>query len=311
MIFRIRLLPKINIDAFEGEKLLTLPHILLVPFTSRIYLNTVGTIPGEGNSGLNSYAKVSSTVMYRYTGRVLASTVRREHTPFKLFQTLDYRIYISILASVITMSLEMAISRTSIKTFVSNFWSYLSVILSDTYSIRNVVKSTADRLMTGVWLMSCTVLLAAFSGLLRDLMIQPNPISWIDSWDDLAEWKHLCIYTTYASEVNFYISYFSNESIAQNFAKRMKLLNNDELYKDFKRWDTDIDYQGIKDGTAALVGDLFYIDTLKQNLVSRYGMIENLDFHISELDDIASQPSFIVTNGLTFNDSMTSKLNQV
>ena len=281
----------------------------MVPFTSRIYLNTIGTI--LSNSGLNSHAKVSSTFMYRYTGRVLARTIQKDHMPFKLFETMDYRIYFSILASVIIISLVMAISRTSIKTFVSNFWSYLSVILSDTHSIKNAVKSTAERLLTCVWLMSCTVLLAAFSGLLRDLMIKPKPIYWIDSWDDLAEWKHLAIYTTYASDVNYYISFSSNESIAQNFAKRMVLLNNDDLNNDPKKWDIGPYYDGIRDGKVAMVGDLFYMDTFKQNLISRYGMIENLDFHISELDDIASQPSFIVTNGLTFNDSMTSKLNQV
>ena len=142
-------------------------------------------------------------------------------------------------------------------------------------------------------------------------MIKPKPIYWIDSWDDLAEWKHLTISATSVSGIQYYITNFGNESMAQNFAKRIVVLNNDVLYNDPKRWDTDLDYEGVKEGRVALVSDSFYLDTLKQNLISRYGMIEDLDFHISKSDKLVSQPSFIITNVFSFNDVMASKLNLV
>ena len=299
-------------DAFEDKESLTLPDIFSVPFTSRIYLNTLRK--DEGDNGQDSFARVSSTFMYRYTGRVLASTIKGQHTQLKFFETMDRRVYILLVLSIFIISLVLAISRVSNSNFFCKLWSQLLIILSDNYLKKTAMRSTAERLLTAVWLMSCTVFMAAFLGLSRDSMIKPKPIYWIDSWADLAylaKWQHLAIVTTYASDLNFYINNFKNENIAQKFAKRIELFNNDDLNNEPTMWDKRVKFREVKDGEAALVGDLYYLDTLKQNLVSRYGMIEDLDFHVSKSDDIASQPSFIVTNRLTINNSMASKLNLV
>ena len=306
------MLPKINTDTFQGEESPEeLPDILLVPFTARIYLDAIKNIKEQRGYNIEPIVRISSTIMYRYSDSVLASTIKGKYTPFKIFETMDFRIYIFILLSVFIMSLVVAIPRVSINVFFSNLWSHLSIILSDNYSVKSAVMSTADRLMIGVWLMSCTVLLAAFSGLIRELMIKPKPIYWIDSLDDLAEWKHLTIWTTSATGLSYYLTNFRNESMAQNFVKRIVVLNNDLLSDDPKRWDNEFDYNGVKDGKVAIVGDLFYSYILKQNLISRYGMIEDLDFHISKSDDLPSQPSFIVTMTYSFNDYMASILNLV
>ena len=53
--------------------------------------------------------------------------------------------------------------------------------------------------------MTSTVMMAAFSGLLREQMMKPQPIRWIDSLDDLYsdERKDLYITTTDATEIAF------------------------------------------------------------------------------------------------------------
>ena len=287
-------MPRINTNTFQGRRNYY-PDIMLIPMISRIFLDTIKRFKDERSVDIEPFMRVSSTIMYRYTDKVLAKTRRGGETPFKFFESMDYRVYILLLLSVIVMSLVVAIPRASINSFLSNVWSHLSIILSDTYSVKTAVMSTADRLLTGVWLMSCFVVLAAFSGLLRDLMIKPKPIYWIDSWDDLAEWQHMKIATSSVGGIEDYITNFANESMAQNFVKRKVLINIDDLYNDPKRWDTDFDYEGVRDGRVALVGDLFYLNILKQNLFSRYGMIEDLDFHISKSDNLISQPSFIMS----------------
>ena len=154
-------------------------------------------------------------------------------------------------------------------------------------------------------------LLSAFSGLLRGLMIKPKPIYWIASWDDLAELQHLTLWVTSVSDGYYYANNSINDSLAENFAKRMVVTDHDYLENEPKRWDTDVDYDGVRDGKVALVCDLFYLNTLKQNLISRYEMIEDLDFNKSKSADLVSQPTFIVTNVLSFDDHMASKLNLV
>ena len=158
--------PKINSNSFEAQRTF-FPDIFLIPIYARIYLNGIKRIREERGFDIEQYSRVSSTIIYRYNDKVLASTKRGGLTPFKLFETMDYRVYILLLFSVIMLSLVVAIPRASINIFFSNLWAHLSIILSDTYSMKTAVMSTADRLLTGVWLMSCTVLLAAFSGLFK------------------------------------------------------------------------------------------------------------------------------------------------
>ena len=192
------------------------------------------------------------------------------------------------------------------KTFFVTFWAYLSVIISDTYTIK--MKTLLERNLMGIWLMSCTVLLAAFAGLLRNLMIKPKPIYWIDSWNDLGQWQHLNIVTSSFGEIYYYVNHYVTDSLAKNFAKRIMVTDHDKLAGDESNWDR-ADFGVIKDHKVALVGDLYYLDIAKQNLISRYAMIEDLDFHISKSEDRISQPTFTLTNRLTFNDSMASTLN--
>ena len=78
-----------------------------------------------------------------------------------------------------------------------------------------------------------------------------------------------------------------------------------------KSYDEDFDYEGIRDGKVALIEDRFYLEIFKQNLMMKYGMIEDRDFHISNSDDIIPQPIFLMTNKVRLNKSMADKLDNV
>ena len=133
------------------------------------------------------------------------------------------------------------------------------------------------------WLLMCVILTAAFSGMLRDLLIKPRPIYWVDSWDDLVNWNELKIQTpVLGSFVNFIRKnpdhYWSKEIINN---KRLQIFQpsilNDNLDKAF-------DFDGIANGKVALVLPSQYLHVLKNNLVVR-GLEEDIDFHISKNGD--------------------------
>ena len=170
-----------------------------------------------------------------------------------MFESFDKEIYLSILLVMIIMALVVFTYRKSVKVFFTTLWSYASVLLSDYYSLR--IDNRINRLLTGVWLMSCTVLLAAFSGILRNLMIKAKPILWIDSWDDLLEWKGLEIQAFHTSGLGAYIEKYDTP-MTQNFKSRLKggYLTIDEFEKGIKTHDKDMDYEGVRDGRTAIAG---------------------------------------------------------
>ena len=91
----------------------------------------------------------------------------------------------------------------------------------------------------------------------------------------------------------------------------INVTNSDPYEKGEKSYDDDLDYAGIRNGSVVMVEDKFYLDIFKQNLMIKYGMIEDLDFHISQSDDIIPQPVFMLTNKVRLNDSMADKLDNV
>ena len=91
--------------------------------------------------------------------------------------------------------------------------------------------------------MSCTVLLAAFSGLLRGQLLRPDPIYWIDSLQDLYQWKELKIQAFGGTYIDTFAKDSKSSPMVKNFLSRLHLLN----YYDFNenKKGTDIDYNGI------------------------------------------------------------------
>ena len=112
---------------------------------------------------------------------------------FEIFNTFQIEIYYSIIISILVLSLVIGVSKLSVKFFFSTIWSYISVILSHFDSLK--IESTVDRLLTGIWLLSCITLMAAFSGILKDLLITSLPIFSIDTLDNLMDRENIRIDT--------------------------------------------------------------------------------------------------------------------
>ena len=102
---------------------------------------------------------------------------------FSYFECFDASIYYSILFSLLIVSTVISIHYKSIEVFFKMLWIYSSVILSDYYAIK--FSKTFDRIISGVWLIACTVLLAAISGQLWNQLIRRQPLEMIESWNDL------------------------------------------------------------------------------------------------------------------------------
>ena len=122
----------------------------------------------------------------------------------KQFQVFDAEIYLGILTSLIILTLASCLNnKFTIVTFIKNIWNYFIVLLSENNSI--IRRKGVERLLSGVWVIASTILMAAFAGLLTEQMMKPQPIRWIDSLDDLYsdEWKDLYITTTDATEIAF------------------------------------------------------------------------------------------------------------
>ena len=251
--------------------------------------------------GAEEFARRSSIVGFAYPDIVLAKTRKGNLSLFQQFKCFNIEIYISILFSIVLISVFMSLYKRSLNTFFRTFWSYSSIILSDHFSHK--VNKSIERLLSGIWLMSCTVLLAAFSGQLRESLIKPKPIHWIDSWEDLFAWEHLKIETFRSSNLNTYIDQFEKEN--GKLKERLKILE-DELYiNNTKTYDKDIDYEGVRMGVTALVHNHEYMDMIKLNLIKN-NFQEDIDFHISKSGGIP-QSFTTLTNRANFNETLAMK----
>ena len=149
------------------------------------------------------------------------------------------------------ISLVIGLKNKSIKTFFETVWQYFSVILSEYFSIKPI--GHFERSLAAIWLLSCNVLIALYSGHLWDLLVRPQPIDKIDSWDDLytkPQWNKLKIRTPeYLDMADFAMT--DKSEMAQNFKKRIILVNPFEFVFDDNMVETALN--GLFSGKEVLV----------------------------------------------------------
>ena len=185
----------------------------------------------------------------------------------------------------------ITIEKQTLKAFMSSFWSYLSVILSDYYTVP--VKKAFERHLTCSWLISCTVLLAAFSGQLRDLVIKGKAIYWIDNLEDLYNWKHVTkLHMLVLTDIsNFIHNQNETDPMARDFSQRHI---EEYIVTTGMRIEDTIDFEAVKRGTAALVYPAHYLQIFK-NMMASDRFREDIDFHVSNNGGY-STPLFTATN---------------
>ena len=217
--------------------------------------------------------------------------------PFQAFQCFEPEVYYGIVVAIFVMSLVITIERQTLKAFMSSFWSYLSVILSDYYTVP--VNKAFELQLTCSWLISCTVLLAAFSGQLRDLVIKGKSVSWIDNLQDLYNWKHVTkIHLIIMTDLsNFIHNQNETDPMARDFSKReIKEYNANTG----KKMEDTIDFEAVRRGTAALVYPVHFLQIFKNMMVSDQ-FREDIDFHVSSNGGY-STPLFTATNRAILED---------
>ena len=206
-------------------------------------------------------------------------------------QCFEPEVYYAIIASIMVFSVVTSLNKQSLMSFFATFWSYLIVILSDYIPGKAVTEF--DRILSGTWLLACTVILAAFSGQLREMMIKPKSVNWIDNWKDLLEWKHIQIQTGPTSEINTYINNFPNDTMSQNFKSRLNLITNESSLG------FNFDLEEVKAGRFAIIGPYDILQFTKKKLIAD-DYREDIDFHISRSE--RGQPYFSLINRV--NDTL-------
>ena len=82
---------------------------------------------------------------------------------------------------------------------------------------------TTFGIILAVWLLSCTVFLSAFSGVLRGFFIQRTPCKCIDSWEQLYERKDLKIITQDMMYFARFVDKYKHvDEMARDFEQRIE-----------------------------------------------------------------------------------------
>ena len=216
------------------------------------------------------------------------------------FACLSSGVYFGIIASITVISFVISVYKHSLKSFFTTFWSFISVLLSDTFSLP--INTLIDRQLTGVWLMSCTVLLAAFAGQLRTQLMKRKPIYSIDSLEHLYEWKGIKIFTGRETPFSNYLENNQDDPMAQELKTRLE-------FPDFKGSDRSefsllefIDIDRVKNDDLVVALSYEYLQAFKRNIFGKE-FEEDIDYHISDMGD-KSEPFF----GFTIRDRLSDDL---
>ncbi|CAG2115864.1 unnamed protein product [Medioppia subpectinata] len=206
---------------------------------------------------------------------------------FKFIDCWDYNIYVCILLSLLAIGSVFGLKYRSVGIGLETMWSYLSVLLSDYFNVKQIKKSF-DRLFAGLWLIICLMLLSLYSAKQYDIMIAGQTYDMIETYDDLhakPQWTHLNIHAysvEYLNQIMYDIT--DRNKIALKLLKRFVvkepfgLLTNisqlRQLYKD------------VLAGNAVIIAPKFLGYYLLRNIESIFGNSyrQDIDYHISTAD---------------------------
>jgi len=186
---------------------------------------------------------------------------------------------------------------------------YLSVLISYFYPIEP--NGHFERSFAGVWILVCNVLLGIFTANLWDLLVRPQSIDRIDSWNDLytkPQWKKIPIRTPQFLDMADFVMN-DNSEMAQDFKKRVILVNPFEIF--FSDQLTTNAIEKVLKGEEVFVVDSlighYYKRSEKYRIFERFN--EGSDFHVSK-SGAGMKPYFMATYP-RFNQTLTKKLNEV
>ena len=136
-------------------------------------------------------------------------------------------------------------------------------------------------------------------------ILRPEPIEWIDSLEDLYNWKDMKIEVNFHSDLKIQINKEPDHPFSFDFKNRLQFDEGDEE----KQEDSfNMNVEGMKSGRVAVSYPFPILQILKQNFIDE-NFREDIDFHISRSG--TSKPYFSITLPDTLNDTMASTFDLV
>jgi hypothetical protein len=213
---------------------------------------------------------------------------------FEYFLSFDHKIWINIILSLIIFSLIMSLTQRSFKNVLSNFWLFSTVLLSDIFPKRMLTKNLIERIIICSWLLFCTVILSAFSGVLYGFLIKNIPNDVINLWEDLYSRKEFKITASYSDLQNS-----ESDEMVQDFKSR-----TDE--KIFTSQEFDTEFLSICEKIKRSNRVFFGSKILLESMLAEYG--EN-SMHVSKYGGEIS-PYVLAINKL-IDSQLESQLNNM
>jgi hypothetical protein len=225
----------------------------------------------------HSFTVFSRPINVITEGHIISAIRPGERNIFEFVFGFETPVWITLFLSMLLLPLTIALIDKSFSGFFTNLWNYSYLILSE--SIPRMPKSWAKRTFLSIWLLISIVLLAGYSGVLRDFFIKSIPNDAIDSWEDLYERKELRIATLEVSFIkNFAKKNANNDEMARNFLSRIETLT----YGDSRIYDQALDYlfsqKYVVSAPKCLIDDCYYFMPSGRNIhdceklhVSQYG----------------------------------------
>ncbi len=233
----------------------------------------------------HSFTVLSRPINFITEGHIISAIRPGERNIFEFIFGFETPVWITLFLSMLLLPLTIAFIDKSFSGFFTNLWNYSYLILSE--SIPRMHKSWAKRTFLTVWLLISTVLLAGYSGVLREFFIKSIPNVVIDSWEELYERKELRIATLEVSFIrNFAEKNANNDEMAQNFLSRMETLT----YGDSDIFNQALDY--IFSEKYVVLAPKYIIDDCYYFLPSGRSIEDCEKLHVSQYGGVIS-PYFI------------------
>ena len=273
-----------------------LPDISLIYMMTSTYFRAKEQFPQ-----LDHYIHISPSFTYIYPMRILAKTrIGSEHM-LRVFHCFNNDVYYGIFLSIILISCVISVHKNSLGVWLNTFWAYLTSLFSEYHSFPS--ETIFHCLMSCPWLMGCVVMFAAFSVKLKNQILKGEDIYWIDSLRDLKQWKDITkLQYVEFSDFNNYLIKNDTDPLRQYLnTKKKECYNNNIRVNTFSKIHSDcqqiveLDYQGLKDGTTAIILCLSIIEVIKRVVLYKFDWKEDINYHVSK-SDLYSHPVFTITN---------------
>ena len=128
--------------------------------------------------GMKSF-KISHPLGEVMEGQIISRVVHGERDIFNFMLVYELPVWILLLFSIILISFTFSLADKSFSKFFSNLWKYSYLILSE--PIPKLPKSSIKRAVLASWCLALTVLLAAHSGIIKNIFIKNIANKVVDS----------------------------------------------------------------------------------------------------------------------------------